>query len=153
MREWWLYTMKLAGTWAPNLFLQHHQHVVPFPKSKWLATTLAFPRSAHIPLAIPQSHGHSLLQRRLRSAVSIPSSHVHCRKEAVTLRDNSRTPPLEALLKGLEFRFWNKIDYSLSVTAQCHMVSEFQLTTTANFRRPHLAGRGVCGMPYGCIMQ
>lgn len=35
----------------------------------------------------------------------------------------------------------------------CHMVSEFQLTVTANFRRPHLAGRGVCGMPCGVIMQ
>lgn len=77
----------------------------------------------------------------------------HYGRETLILKDNSQTLPLEALLKSLEFWFWNKIDYSFPVTTLCHMVSEFQLTMTANFRRPHLAGRGVCGMPYGCIMQ
>ena len=122
----------------------HHQHVVLIPKAKWLTTMFAFPCSVHIPLTIPQSHGHSLLQRRLGNSVFTLSSHVllwSFYQYQNQYWDNSQTLPLKALLKSIEFRFWNKIDYSFPITALHHMVSEFQLTTTANFRRPHLAGR------------
>lgn len=143
-----------------NLFLYHQQHVVPIPKSKRLATMFPFFCSARIPLAIPQSHGESLLQRRqgnvvfiLSSLVLLWSSWLH-RRRTLTLGDSSQTPPLEALLKSLEFHFWNKTDYSFPGTALCHMVSEeLQLTVTANFRRPLLAGRRVCGVPSGSSMR
>lgn len=136
---WWLYTLKMSGVWAPSL-----SACCPHPKGQMADHHVCFPKFCSHPIDHP-SVTWTLPAAKEAGKFSLYSgSHVllwSFYQYQNQYWDNSQTLPLKALLKSIEFRFWNKIDYSSPITALHHMVSEFQLTMTANFRRPHLAGR------------
>lgn len=57
------------GLDAPTCHFLITNVLLPLPRSQRLAAMFAFPSSAHIPLAVHQSHDHCSLQGRLGNVV------------------------------------------------------------------------------------